>query len=114
MKTIVACFLTAMLTATLLVGFNSNTAAAQTSGGKSDLISKTVQWAKDCVRLDNDGLALTARWNQISSTITTGATDFNGSNLNLTKTQMTAVITTMANIHTTYAAGNNTNVEVFQ
>lgn len=114
MRTLVACVLTALVTMMLTIGWNSpGKVEAQTVGGKSDLISKTVQWAKDCAKLDNDGQALTARWNQISSTISS-PTDFTGTNAALTKAQMTSVFTTIGNIHTTYIAGNNTNVEAFQ
>ena len=89
------------------------TVEAQTAGGKSDLISRTVQWARDCKKLDDDGQSITNTWNTISSTITS-PTDFTGSSAGLTKTQMTAVITTVGNMHTTYIAGNNTNVETFK
>lgn len=114
-RTILAAVISSLLTAMLLAGSGMETkSSAQTTGTKSDLISKARQWANDCKKLDDDGQSIKNSWDQISSSINADNSDFTGTNGGLTKTQMTSVITTIGNMHTTYIAGNNTNVEVFR
>lgn len=112
--------LTVVLTTAFCVGLIGNSqppivaAPFQAQDQIDGLVTRTRQWARDSINLDNEGIALTASWNQISGSIpASGGVTWSGSNTNLTKAQMTSVITTISNIHTTYASGNITNVETF-
>lgn len=115
-KTILTVVITAAFCLGLIGGGHTPVVAApfQAQDQIDGLVTRTRQWARDAINLDNEGLAITASWNQISSSIaSSGGVTWSGTNTGLTKTQMTSVITTIGNLHTTYASGNITNVEVF-